>query len=753
MQDDHLRLWVSYSAKGDDYQPRTRHFDDSGRPKFVNELILEKSPYLLQHAHNPVAWHAWSEETFALAKATQRPIFLSIGYSTCHWCHVMEHESFEDLEVAAILNEHFISVKVDREQRPDVDNVYMTAVMLITRHGGWPMSTFLTPDGRPFYGGTYYPKQQFTTLLTRIAELWRTEREQLLTQAQQISSAVKRHQEATESAASTAAPDHDRAVTLLMEGFDELQGGFGSAPKFPHESTLQYLSDYALREQHADVSNAVLFSLDAMADGGIFDQVGGGFHRYATDDGWLIPHFEKMLYNQAQLVQAYLDGFLFTGKERYRVVIERTLDYLLNEMQSLKGAFFAASDADSEGEEGRFFVWTPQQIRAAVKDQELEFALQAYAISELGNFEGSNILHRGAHTQKLVDQMALDAAELEKRLAAINTQLYATRLKRVAPHVDTKVISSWNGMTIAALARAARILELPRFAKAAEGAARHLWKEAWSSQKGLFRVAGDSSVPAVVDDYAQLADGLLELYLLDQEPQWLSQAQQVVERMDALFWDSGNGGYFMSGARADVTLFSRPKEAADGALFAGNAVALRVLAKLYFATGEIEYQTKAHELVQAFAGEIVGRPSAHAGILLAHRMLTENTLSDTVWAAGGHAHLRARRLNSSSASVEITLADQWHINSNRPGVDGFVATRINVAHRDRAEVTTTYPVGVNRQVGFSDDELNLYHGTAVLKLAISEQEEAGPLMLTVSLQACNERYCLAPEEVTLLIPA
>ncbi len=409
--------------------------------QFTNRLIGEDSAYLLQHAHNPVDWYPWGDEAFAVAARDNKPVFLSIGYSTCHWCHVMEVESFDNEDIAALLNEHFISIKVDREQRPDLDEIYMTAVQMFSGRGGWPMSSFLTPEGQPFFGATYFPPDQFTALLHRVASLWQAQEQELRATAAEVTGNVDRYLTAVTAAAELDQALVDSAVAQLIGGYDSAHGGFTQAPKFPNETLLLFLLDQLKRHPSEQVMKPVRHTLDRMAQGGLYDQVGGGFHRYSTDSQWLAPHFEKMLYNQALLSQVYSDAYLLTASAYYKNIVVETLDYVLRDMTAANGAFYSATDADSEGEEGLFFLWTRDELRRVLSESDFVLVEELYGITAAGNFEGRNILHLSR-----VPAQYGSAADTpwQSRLSDIKRQLYAARERRIPPLLDTKVITAWN---------------------------------------------------------------------------------------------------------------------------------------------------------------------------------------------------------------------------------------------------------------------------------------------------------------------
>lgn len=571
----------------------------------TNRLIHESSPYLLQHAHNPVDWYPWSDAAFARARQEDKPIFLSIGYSSCHWCHVMEHESFDNPEIAEVLNRHFIAIKVDREQRPDVDHLYMNAVQMMTGSGGWPLSVFLTPDRQAFYGGTYFPPDDgfgrpgFKRLLLGIAEAWEKQREELLSSATRLHEAMSQETEVT----------LDRAdVSLLtasyeaaQQVFDPEHGGFGGAPKFPQPAILALLLRVWQRTGDDAALTAVTRSLDAMSAGGIYDHLGGGFHRYATDAAWRVPHFEKMLYDQAQLVQVYLDAFKITGKPDYARIVREVLEYVLRDMTDARGGFYSAEDADSEGREGVFYVWTESQIQAALPARTAQLFMDAYGVTQAGNFEhGTSILYaREAFTNALT--------QARKRLVE-------QRAQRARPFRDEKVIAAWNGMMIASLADSGRTLEEPRYVEAAERAADFVLQEMQGGGRLQRSWLDDQcSGPAYLDDYAFLVQGLMVLYEATFTPRWLLAADDLCTAMLDLFVDERGGALYLTGRDADA-LPLRSKPQYDGALPSGNAVAAMVLYRLGRLTGKPKYRKHAVGIVEQAVPTWRQNPLAHVAL-------------------------------------------------------------------------------------------------------------------------------------------
>ncbi|MES9969437.1 MAG: DUF255 domain-containing protein [Candidatus Thiodiazotropha sp.] len=758
------KLKAAYIAKGIAYRPRTEHFNEDGSPRYINRLILEDSPYLLQHAHNPVDWHPWSDAAFARAKQENKPVFLSIGYSTCHWCHVMEKESFEDTTIAAFLNEHFIPIKVDRESRPDVDQVYMTAVMLLTGHGGWPMSTFLTPQGKPFFGGTYYTPQQFTSLLQQVSRLWQERPTDIQEQAEKVAAAVEANNSLEGQAKALNGSIIDTAVENMQRTFDEIQGGFGQAPKFPREPWLYLLLDQAQRKDDRQALEMLETTLDQMARGGIYDQVGGGFHRYSTDYEWLVPHFEKMLYNQAHLSRIYLLAWRLTGREQFRRVATQTLDYVLREMTLPEGGFYSATDADSEGEEGLFFTWSPNEIEAALAPEEAKLATELYGVTARGNFEGRNILHLKQGLEEYAEQQDLEIAPLRLRLDGINQRLLQVRNRRPPPLRDDKIVTAWNGMMITAFAQAAQVLDQPAYRQAAIKAAETVWRHNRHEKGRLWRVhlEGQSSIAATQEDYAYLAEALLYIYDLTAEAKWLQRAEELAQALIDRFLDSDNNGFFMSEAETGITAMGRPKdEGSDNAMPSGSSVAIHLLQRLWQRTGKLDYRRLTDALIARFAPSIEGNPISYGYLLTAVANHRQGELATLAYAAQGGVRIEGALIPKGKqllVNVDIHIPDGWHINSDQPGVKDLIATRMSLS--DRAQGwqlgAVSYPEGKRQQLAFQQQPLSLFSGMVRLQASISVEDDnpsaSLALPLEVRLQACNDKVCLAPESITLSLP-
>ena len=557
-----------------------------------NRLAGETSPYLLQHANNPVDWYPWGPEALERARREEKPIFLSVGYSACHWCHVMERECFEEESIAALMNELYVNIKVDREERPDLDEIYMKAVHAMSGSGGWPMSVFLTPDLRPFFGATYLPpvrkfgRPSFPDVLIGLSEAWRTERAKVAEQAAELTQAIS--EDAHVNLSGDLAPDVlDRSFAQIAQSFDAEWGGFGGAPKFPHTADIRMMLRHHRRTQDERALFVATHTLDKMALGGIRDQLGGGFHRYSTDEKWLIPHFEKMLYDNALLVPAYLEAYCITGRPFYAEVARGACDWALREMRTATGGFASAQDADSEGEEGRFFAWRPDEIDEVLGPERGPWARLYFGVTDDGNFEdGRSALWRPVPTADVAIELGVDAGVLEAAMVEARAQLFAARDKRVHPATDDKVLAAWNGLMLSALAQAYQVLGETRYLDAARYAARYVLEGMRRADGRLYATArgGHAHLDATLDDYAFVAQGLVDLYESDFDARWLREALALVEIVETRFVDREHGGYFTVG-EGHEPLIARLKNLHDGALPAATGVQALTLLRLAHLTG------------------------------------------------------------------------------------------------------------------------------------------------------------------------
>ena len=796
--------WCSKEAsKVSDPIPSTEEIaklPPDGGPEF-NRLIHEKSPYLLQHARNPVDWYAWGPDAFARAVKENKPIFLSVGYSTCHWCHVMAHESFEHADVAALLNQYFISIKVDREERPDIDEIYMNATQLVAGRGGWPNSVWLTPDGRPWFAGTYFPREDapgragFKTILTHLAETWEKRPDDVEKQANVISDAIRQMasgavQETSEELSRAIV---GTAVSALRASFDSREGGFGGAPKFPPHSSINLLLYEYGRTKDGSLLQMISTTLDAMALGGIRDHVGGGFHRYSTDAEWLVPHFEKMLYDNAQLGRAYVEAYSITGNEEYRGVAIETYEWVLREMTDARGGFYSAIDADSEGVEGKLYLWTRGEIMDVLGEGEGEFFCRVYQVEEDGNFRdevtgakgGGNIPHLDRTIHEVAKAERVTPDELETRLKENRRKLLERRDMRVRPHLDDKTLASWNGMMIGGLAHAGSRLEEPRYTKAAERAAEFIFSDMWRDGKLLHVYRdGESKIAGYLDDYAFLADGLLDLYEATGDDIWLRRAGMLADEIITDFRDERVGGFFFT-TRDHEDLLARSKDPYDRAIPSGNAVAARVfarLARLENGDGQTNrFIEVLGESLDVFRGPMQRSPAGTASFILAaamyfddfpeagiarRRTREEREAGDVA----ADAHVRAEpvtadvflsRLSVSPgetfhAAVRLTVDDGWHVNSHKPLQEKLVPTTITLEGAPEFMLgDVPYGEGKKVKLSFSPEPLSVYDGTVVFDVPITLSENAGhgahDLPLVVSVQACDNSTCLAPAKLVLRV--
>lgn len=590
----------------------------------ANRLINEKSPYLLQHADNPVDWYPWGDAAFTKAAQEDKLIFLSIGYSTCHWCHVMARESFADHEVAELLNRDYVSIKVDREERPDVDHIYMTVCQLMSGQGGWPLTVILTPDKHPVFAGTYYPKKRkwgrpgLLDILTQVADKWQRERERVKETGAKIAEAATPYFQ-TDGAGEANEEILHRAYRDYVRQFDDQYGGFGDAPKFPSPHNLMFLLRYYRETGEKYALEMVEKTLDGMYRGGMYDHIGFGFARYATDEKWLVPHFEKMLYDNAMLSYTYLEAYQVTDNPFYAKVAEEIFTYVLRDMTDAEGGFYSAEDADSEGVEGKFYVWTPNEVMRVLGTDTGEMICRYYDIREGGNFEGNsipNLIHQSP--EKFAEAQGISVEAWQQQLKEARVKLFQHRDQRVHPHKDDKILTAWNGLMIAALAKGAKVLGKKAYREAAEKAVRFLLTHLRREEGRLLARYrdGEASFPGYLDDYAFLIWGLHELYEATWDTDYLRQAIHLNEEMLALFWDDERGGCYFTGSDSEQ-LLARPKEIHDGAIPSGNSVTAYNLLRLAHLTGSSSLEEKAEQHIQAFAGRAEKAPTGMAFFLTA----------------------------------------------------------------------------------------------------------------------------------------
>ncbi len=591
----------------------------------ANRLAGETSPYLLQHAHNPVDWYPWGQDALERARTEDKPILLSIGYSACHWCHVMERESFEDPATAKLMNDHFVSIKVDREERPDLDGIYMQAVQAMTGHGGWPMTVFLTPNGTPFYGGTYYPPEDrhgmpsFTRVLMSIADAWRTRREEITHSGQQLRQHLQQTIQPQPVRQALEPSILDASAAGIDSQYDPVDAGFGNAPKFPQPMAIEFLLRYWRRTGNQRAIEAAKHTLDKMARGGMYDQLGGGFHRYSTDAVWLVPHFEKMLYDNAQLARAYLMGYQATGNAFYRTIVEQTLNYVLRDMTDPSGGFYSTEDADSEGVEGKFYVWTPAQTAEVLDNDDARITNAFFDVTDRGNFEhGTSILHMPRTPHEVAQELNIIEAQVFEALERAKPALFEAREHRIRPARDDKVLTSWNGMMLRAFAEAGRVLSEPTYIQAAINNATFLLSTMRDGDRPYrtWKPGHAAHLNAYLEDYANLADGLVALYEATFESRWLQAAVELANAIEERFADEDNGGFFDTSTDHEQ-LITRPKDLFDNATPSGNAVAADVFQRLAVLTANPDYQRAAQGVLELLREPMLRYPLGFARALSA----------------------------------------------------------------------------------------------------------------------------------------
>ncbi|MGQ0636268.1 MAG: DUF255 domain-containing protein [Planctomycetaceae bacterium] len=785
----------------------------------ANRLARESSPYLLLHAHNPVDWHPWGPEALEKARKEDKPIFLSIGYSSCHWCHVMEREAFSDAEIARYMNEHFVNVKLDREERPDIDEIYMTALQMYfqaigsSQTGGWPLSIFLTPDGRPLGGGTYFPPKDepgrtgFLTLMTRVREAWRDNRKQMETNADILANAVR---VASRPQPAETPPAIEKSLLKpvlksLEAGYDPEHGGLGyspqapNRPKFPVPTKLALLQ-YAARQPDGEKLGKLLYhTLDRMAAGGIYDHVGGGFHRYSTDRLWRVPHFEKMLYDNAQLVDLYAEAFRHTGDAQYRAICEGTIEFVSRELTDARGGFYSALDADSEGVEGKYYAWSDEQLSAALSPDERRVCDAVYGTSEKPEFEAGHVLHVSQSLDAAARELKLSVPELERRLSSVRTRLLAARRERPAPVRDDKVLSGWNGLMIRGLARAGVVFERPEYVRAAVRAAEFVLAEMRDEKGRLLHSyrGGETRLTAYLDDYAFLIEGLLALHAATGDDRWANAARRLTDQQLQYFWDDkGKGCYFT--ANHHEALLARTKNAYDSVMPSGNSVTVRNLVRLATLARDNQLRTRARETLELFAPALEESPAGMTNMALALAEFVDtgdppaqsagtrkNRLgiapdAEIIQAAAEEgpqtpsskprraseivavqAYLSTDKLAPGATTrllVQLDIADGWHIHANPASDPEFdVATELTLSADLGTNLTRLrYPAA--KKVPRDEGEPPQLHYVGRVELtgwletppsAAGRREE---LKLQLTYQACTDRKCLSPKTVELVVP-
>ena len=766
-----------------------------GTWKYTNRLSKESSPYLLQHAHNPVDWYAWGPEAFEAARKEGKPIFLSIGYSTCYWCHVMERQSFENEDIARKMNELFICVKVDREERPDVDDIYMAATQLMTGGGGWPMSVFMTPPGtkgekdpglKPFFCGTYFPptgqfgRPGFPDLLEGISTAWTAQRNQVVEQSEKVAKAVSNHLGQREGIGEVGKNMVQTSVRQLMRTYEPVHGGFGRAPKFPTPNNQQFLMAVHQTEKNDDLWKMLVHTLDRMARGGMYDQVGGGFHRYSTDAQWLVPHFEKMLYDNGQLVELYLTAHKIQPREDdpdfYKRVVREICEYVLREMLDETGTFWSAQDAEVDAKEGDNYVWLPDQINDAIKDKELaELALKMYGLDRGTNFQDPhhkdldpvNVIYLPDSLADLSKELKISLEDLLKKQKQIDQLLLAVRDKRKQPGTDDKVIVSWNGLMIAGMARAGKELPASRYTDAAKKAADYILEKMRDENGGLIRTMrkGKGKQPAFLEDYSFFVHGLIEIHRTTDDSKYLDAAEELTAHAIKLFGDDkkDGGGYYDT--LADQSdLFVRTRSKYDGAVPTGNSQMVHNLVDLYTLTEKESYIDRAANDLRSFAGALMqmGASMAHMQHALLKAMNAAPAKFEKAVAAvptkKGVVQVVVDQekvdVSKGEATIAITLTidKTYHINAPDPGLESLIPTTVRLEQGKGLDVEVKFPKAISKKLPLGDEPVNMFEGKVVITATIKKTGDvaanAKPV-LVLSYQACTDDTCLRPEEVEL----
>lgn len=767
-----------------------------GTWKFSNRLMDATSPYLLQHAHNPVEWYPWGAEALAAAKEQNKPIFLSVGYSTCYWCHVMEREVFTNLEIAALMNKHFINIKVDREQRPDLDEVYMMATRLMTRgRGGWPNSVFLTPDLKPFFAGTYFGataqggRPGFPTIVTGLADAWANRRPQVLVAADNAAAAIQRalNVEGASASAPLTMSLVDSAVSDMSRRYDRRLGGFGVAPRFPQGYTYPFLIDAAQRTGNEATLNMALHTLRMMAAGGMYDHVGGGFHRYSTDAQWRVPHFEKMLYNQAQLTRAYVRAFQVTGETAFGDTARDILRYVDDVMMGPDGQFYSALDAETDGVEGAYYAWNKSAIRDTLDAEQRALFNDVFAQGQIPTYPGhlhpdGRVIYMRKPLSELAPKRGEDYVSRRTRVDAFLAELKSVRDQRKLPRLDDKVIAGWNGLMIDAYAFAGTVLDEPEYIAAAERAAGFILENMRMEDGRLWRIwrSGVAEQPAFQEDYAYVIRGLLSLHTATGERRWLDAAGELARTNHQLFWDEGSGGYYFAQEAPD--LIARSKSVSEGAIPSGNAVMVHNLIDLWLATGEAAWRSRAKQTLDAFSGSITRSPSAFLHMVHALQRYIETEeenvpepdpkpfdlslpdLSEEFGVlqpldGGQHVEIsvvvqptRVRAGSNFEVRVVLQIEQGWHVNVNPAPSPYLIPTVVDIRGSDLVELlSVAYPSGRLLKASYAEEPIKVLDGREeiIINTKLAESARSGTtatFTVLVQFQACDDARCLAPTE-------
>ncbi len=737
---------------------RTEHVNADGSAKYANRLILEASPYLNQHAHNPVNWFPWGQEAFDVAKATNRPVIVSIGYSSCHWCHVMEEESYDDLKIAEFLNKNFVSIKVDRETHPDVDAIYLLAVQVMGSSGGWPLHAFLTPGGKPYLGMTYLPPQEFMTALEAVVETWSDDQHGLIELADKITSVIESFEDHQLVDVEIGQTQIEQIIEVLARIEAEADGFAPAQSSFPNEAELLMLLDWAARDRNARALKLAENRLRSMAFGGIHDHVGGGFHRYTIDGEWMIPHFEKMLYTQAHIARAYIYAYQITADPVYLRVAENTLDYVLRDMTAENGLFFSSRDADSGGQEGTYYVWSLDEIREAVGD-DFELIVRHYSATESGNFDIGNVLYIENPIEDNAEHFGLSEDEYLSQVKQATEKMRAYRNNRKKPFRDEKSITTWNAAFITTLTQASALISQKPYLQAALRAGHQLWETSVDENETLYRIVLNDvrAERGKLKDYAYFIQALVALYDASGDPVWLHRAEKLADKMVALFWDQQRGGFFSVAVDDAQALIVRQKDRFDDALPAANAVAALALSRLYKRNGNQLYARYTQSTFSVFAAEIFSIPSSFPYTLKAQQEHDHGPVFAREHIAWGNATADIRVTgvfaDSLKAVIEIDLGQGWHIQAHEVTDQSLTPTAVTAATDDWTLTDVHYPPAKSLTIESLDFPLSVWSGAVQIPIELSGQVTPTTMpVIALELQGCNDEVCLFPEQIVLEIP-
>lgn len=736
-------LIKTMSDKKGEYEVRTHHTLDDKTPKYVNHLISEDSPYLLQHAHNPIDWYSWSKEAFKKAKSENKIIFLSIGYATCHWCHVMEEESFDNVEVAKIMNRDFVAIKVDREVQPDVDSTFMNLSRLTTGGGGWPLNVFLTPDGKAFLTDTYIDKERMVGVLPQIAELWKNQSHRILAIANNNFEMVKQIQSAQNklSDGELGSDIFNSAINKLSQEFDVFNGGLGQSTKFPQESFLLFLINQQETNPNPVTLNMITKTLDRMAQGGFYDVVGGGFHRYSVDSEWKIPHFEKMLYNQAQLAMVYTRAYRLTKNPLYKQIATKTLDYAITVLQDKNGGFHSATDADSEGHEGTYFVWNNEKLANILSQEEYAHLSSIIDLSDNVYFEGNKVI------RYLEDYLISD--RLSDKTQSILNKLLQSRLNRIPPITDNKILLSWNALMVSALIEAGRTFDDVKYLMSGINTLNKLYSSLYNDNTLLRMIINNvSSKEAIFEDYAYFIHTLLDAYDQTFSPKWLARAESLTKNMNELFWDYDSVGYFM--VQKDKRLKASIKQLHDDALPSPNGVAYHALIRLHNRTGHQEYLDQARLFINSYKDIIEKGPDSYSSFIQGFNYWKNGERGDIQYLYDGKIQVKSSYIGD-NLMINLRLQPGWHINSHTPFHDDLIGTKlINNKPKDWKLTKPKFPDGKTKNLSFSKNKISVYENQIVFSAKLNRlNKKKNQPDISLEVQACSDKVCLPPTKLKL----